>query len=193
MIEEQVGTCPVLLPSPGAGGAAEGLVYTRVARWQVKGWLDGGGVHDAWYRLLTSADAGVMPAPCVMAPRVRELQAGSADKSWGSGGQSVSWRAGGRRGRPRQQGAARAADSDGRSGAGAAGRGPAHDGGGRKRGKGAARGGALRRMRPRIPMWVAWGGGRGRTEGTRSWDAPAGWPARHSKLLLLLLLLLTVM
>ena len=80
MIEEQVGTCPVLLPSPGAGGAAEGLVYTRVARWQVKGWLDGGGVHDAWYRLLTSADAGVMPAPCVMAPRVRELQAGSAEE-----------------------------------------------------------------------------------------------------------------
>ena len=46
--------------------------------WQVKGWLDGGGVHDAWYRLLTRVDAGVMPV--VMAPRVRELQVGSEEE-----------------------------------------------------------------------------------------------------------------
>ena len=41
----------------------------------VKKWLDNGGVHDAWYAMLTRLDAGVMPE--AMAPRVRALATGS--------------------------------------------------------------------------------------------------------------------
>jgi len=43
--------------------------------WGVKKWLDNGGVHDAWYAMLTRLDAGVMPE--AMAPRVRALATGS--------------------------------------------------------------------------------------------------------------------